>query len=231
VNRAILLTGQNSVVLAKVSAIPQIFRSFGRALAAVVVMCSVLIVAASSAMAQSLSPKLDAPKATVVVFASFGCPYCAKSAVLLRHMQQLFPGRLAIEFRHFPLSAKDSDVLPHLAAIAADEQGKFVEFYNAMFAGDAVIKTKAELMQLADLLALDLNKFSADLSSAKTRARLLSDIHSAQGYGVKLTPTLFVQGFKFEGVQSESVLAPIIEDAIAKSAPPPTQENDLETAK
>jgi predicted DsbA family dithiol-disulfide isomerase len=231
VKKATVVTAQNNDVPTKIGAGAQILRRIGRALAVAVLLGSVLIGAASSAVAQSLSAKLDTAKATVVVFAAFGCSYCAKSASQLRQLQQRFPGSLAIEFRHLPLSAKEADLLPHLAAIAAHEQGKFVEFYDAMFAGNAVIRTKAELMQLADLLALDLNQFSADLSSAKTRARLMSDIHSAQGYGVKVTPTLFVQGFKFEGVQSDSVLIPIIEDAIGKSAPTRTLNNDLETAK
>lgn len=217
--------------VAMVGTVRQVLHRLTRVLLIAVVLCSCGIMAQSAAQAQSLTPALDSSKVTVVVFSSFGCPYCAKSAVLLQQMQKLFPGALAIEFRHFPLSAQASDQLPHLAALAADNQGKFLEFHDALFAGHGAIKTEAELTQLANLLHLDLNKFSADLVSAKTRARLMSDIHFAQAFGVKLTPTLFIQGLKLEGLQSESVLRPIIGYAIAKSPAAPVTNNSLETEK
>lgn len=218
-----------SVVMAGV--VRPVRHRLARVFVMAVVLCWGCITTQSVAQAQSLTPKHDSSEVTVVVFASFGCRYCAKSTVLLRQMQKSFPRALTIEFRHFPLSAKAADQLPHLATIAAEEQGKFLEFHDALFGEYGAIKTKAELMQLADLLGLDLKKFSADLASAKTRARLMSDIHFAQAFGVKLTPTLFVRGFKLEGLQSESVLRPIIGDSIAKSSAQPVPKNSLETEK
>src|SRR4051812_44512220 len=94
----------------------------------------VCLLSAPLARAQSLTP--DSPRATVhvVVFESFNCAYCAKSVAMLRDLEQKYHGALAIQFRHFPSSAGTADWLPHEAAFAASEQGKFVPMYDALFA-------------------------------------------------------------------------------------------------
>ena len=80
--------------------------------------------------------------------------------------------------------------------MAADEQGKFWEFHDKLFAAP---KLSNELIEAtATELGLDLAKFKADLNSPKVRMRIDKDLADAQKAGVTGTPTIFINGRKLQ---------------------------------
>ncbi len=179
-----------------------------------------LLLAGSPLSAQSISA--DDPgqitresKATIVVYGAFTCPHTKQASVAIRAMRDKYGRQLAVEFRHFPMSRESKDLLPHLAALAAGEQGRFAEFHDALFASETMPATRGELIVLADLLGLEKEQFRVDLDRPQLMARVEDDIRAAQGYGAVVAPTLFVQGFRLQGVQTEQVLDTLIGNAIS----------------
>src|SRR5690606_10076545 len=69
--------------------------------------------------------RVDAPL-TLVEYADFECPFCARATGVMRELQDRFGCELRYVFRHLPLSDVHGHAeLAALAAEAAGEQGRF----------------------------------------------------------------------------------------------------------
>jgi protein-disulfide isomerase len=100
-----------------------------------------------------------------------------------------------------------------LAAIAADEQGKFWQMHDALFA--AAKKLSPEVIeQAAKDVGLDMEKFKKDMASAETNAKLQKDMADAGKAGVGGTPTLFINGRQVKG-RGANVLQEMIDQELA----------------
>lgn len=168
--------------------------------------------------AQSLTPQVTRPKATIVVFAAFSCPYCAQAVQTLAALQQRYPDSLAVQFKHFPLSLRAEDVLAHEAALAAAAQGKFPLLHDALFRQPRRELDRATLDRLAEQAGLDMPRYRRDMDGHLWRSRVEDDWREAAAFGVRATPTFFVQGFKLEGVPAGDVFETLIDQALAKAA-------------
>lgn len=137
----------------------------------------------------------------IVVFTDFSCPMCARVHEWLKGLD--VPARVA--FRHMPLGPPGP---PAFAAAAAHEQGKFFRF------ADAIFKRRGDPSKLEECAAeanLDLAKFREALASDRARAAVLADMAEAKALGVKVAPTLFVNGVHFVGVPDARLLRAILD--------------------
>ena len=123
-----------------------------------------------------------------IVYADFGCPYCAAAWARLREL----PLRLC--FRHFPMASKHprAPVL-HAAAEAAGQQGAFWEMCDSLYADRGRVDDP-HLWERAERLGLDLERFNADRRSEGVRVRIERDFASGIRAGVSGTPTAFACG-------------------------------------
>jgi len=78
------------------------------------------------------------------------------------------------------------------AALAAQEQGKFWEFHDRLFALGKL--SKEAIDKIAVELNLDIAKFQQDMASPKIQAAINKDLQDAQKAGVTGTPTPFING-------------------------------------
>ena len=78
------------------------------------------------------------------------------------------------------------------AALAANEQGKFWEYHDKLFAQKKL--TQSSLTQIAKDLNLDISKFEKDMKSPEIRGKLQKDLVDAQKAGVSGTPTIYING-------------------------------------
>lgn len=170
-----------------------------------------------AAPAQSLTPRVTRPKATIVVFAAFSCPYCAQATQTLAALQQRYPDTLAIQFKHFPLSLEPGDLLAHEAALAAAAQEKFPQFHDALFRQPQRSLDRTVLDHLAEQSGLDMARYRRDMDGHIWRSRVEDDRREAAAFGVRATPTFFVQGFKLEGLQDGRVFETLIEQSLARN--------------
>ena len=123
-----------------------------------------------------------------IVYADFGCPYCAASWSGLRQL----PLRLCL--RHFPMASKHprSPTL-HAAAEAAGLQGAFWEMCDSLYADRGRVDDP-HLWERAERFGLDLGRFNSDRRSDAVRVRIERDFTSGVRAGVSGTPTAFVEG-------------------------------------
>jgi protein-disulfide isomerase len=138
--------------------------------------------------------------AEVIVYADFGCPYCAAAWARIRAL----PLRLC--FRHFPMASKHPRAPAlHAAAEAAGRQGAFWEVCDSLYADRGRVDDP-HLWERGGRFGLDLERFNADRRSDAVRERVERDFVSGIRAGVAGTPTAFVEGRALHGNLVEQLL-------------------------
>jgi protein-disulfide isomerase len=136
-----------------------------------------------------------------IVYADFGCPYCAAGWGRLREL----PLRLC--FRHFPMASKHPRAPAlHAAAEAAGAQGNFWEMCDSLYAQRGRVDDP-HLWERAERFGLDLDRFRTDCRADAIRERIERDFTSGIRAGVGGTPTGFVDGRRLEGDLTEALAA------------------------
>jgi len=136
-----------------------------------------------------------------IVYADFGCPYCAAAWARLREL----PLRLC--FRHFPMASKHPRAPAlHAAAEAAGLQGAFWEMCDSLYADRGRVDDP-HLWERAERIGLDLERFNGDRRSDEVRARIERDFTSGIRAGVGGTPAAFAGGARVGGDLVESLRA------------------------
>ena len=154
-------------------------------------------------------------KITLVEFSDFQCPYCRVAAPQLHELLKHYPTQVRLIFKEFPLDTHSQAAFAAAAAEAAHKQGKFWEMHDALFADHSDIN-KATVMELAKKFSLDPKKFAADLESRETNNLVVQDIADGTAAGVEGTPTLFIDGQRFNGQISVDSLKPVLDARLKK---------------
>jgi protein-disulfide isomerase len=128
-----------------------------------------------------------------IVYADFGCPYCATGWARLRELS------LRLCFRHFPMASKHPRAAAlHAAAEAAGAQGAFWEMADSLYADRGHVDDP-HLWERAERFGLDLARFRADCRSDEVRGRIERDFVSGIRAGVGGTPWAFAEGRPIQG--------------------------------
>src|SRR5580704_13615767 len=151
----------------------------------------------------------------VVSYGDFLCPYCRRLIPVLRRLREALGDRLVYVFRHFPNErAHPGAEMVARAADAAGKQGKFWPMYDRIFAHELPIPERV-LLDFALDLGLDLGRFTADLHDDETRKSVEEDLEEGRANGVTGTPTLFVDGVRYDGAWDVYSLLEALEQPVA----------------
>jgi len=150
----------------------------------------------------------------LVVYGDFECPYTASA---MREIGRLLDGGAAFElvYRHFPLRT----IHPHAqaaakAAEAAARKDRFWEMHDVLFRNQMHLEPE-DLRRFAERVGLDLERFDADIDDRDIRARVARDVQSGLESGVDGTPSLFIDGVRYEGPRDADSLAVALGPAIS----------------
>ncbi len=157
--------------------------------------------------------RADAP-VEIVEFSDFQCPYCARVKPMTEEILRQYPDQVKVVFKNFPLSSHEHAKPAALAAMAAQNQGKFWEFHDELFAAQREL-SRDKIMAIARDLDLDMNQFQRDIRSRELSRRLQKDMQDGQQAGVRGTPTIFVNGMLLEQRSPEN-LQKMVEEALEK---------------
>ncbi|MBD2387923.1 DsbA family protein [Cylindrospermum sp. FACHB-282] len=153
--------------------------------------------------------KGTALKTVVIEFSDFECPYCAEANKTLKQLLAKYPNELTLVYKHFPLSQIHAEALPAAkAAWAANQQGKFWEYHDALFTNQKQLG-EALYLDIAKNLNLDLVTFKSDRNLADTAIQ--KDLQLAQNLGLSGTPSFVINNKNFSGAVQLSEIEGILQ--------------------
>lgn len=169
-------------------------------------------------------PTLGAPaigpagaRITLVEFSDFQCPYCSKAAVQITATLKAYPNDVRLIFKQYPLDSHPQAGISAAASLAAHAQGKFWPLHDMMFANRPRLSRDSILAWAKDL-GLDMKRFAVDLDSPETRKAVLRDQADGDKAGVEGTPTVFLNGQRYNGDLAPDAIKPVIEGELKRLA-------------
>lgn len=96
---------------------------------------------------------------------------------------------------------------------AAHRQGKGWEMNEKIFANMRALQPD-NLSKYAEEVGLDLGKFKTDFESAEVKDEVAKDAAAGKAAGVRGTPSIFVNGKRYQGDRSLAGFKPVIDDEI-----------------
>lgn len=133
----------------------------------------------------------DSARDTLVVFTDYECPYCATAEQTIEDALERFPSRLAVLYRHFPLSIHPAAPGEALAVECAAGMGRLEVAQRAMFRRSG---TEATPGHLAAATGLPVRELEACWKRGEARARVERDEALARRIGLDRTPSVFLSG-------------------------------------
>tara|TARA_Y100001968_G_scaffold313639_1_gene338038 strand:+ start:2056 stop:3213 length:1158 start_codon:yes stop_codon:yes gene_type:complete len=147
-------------------------------------------------------PIYGSPDAPVVIveFSDFQCPYCSRVNPTLEQVKTTYGDKVALVFRDFPLPMHKEAPQAGAAAQCANDQGKFWEYHDKLFANQRALEDD-KLKGYAAELGLDSAAFDSCLESGKYLAEVEEDKKAGAAVGVAGTPAFFINGQFLNGAR------------------------------
>jgi len=150
----------------------------------------------------------------LVEFFDFGCPACKEFDPELKETLAAFPRDVVLYYKQYPLPIHEESMGAAQAALAAHKQGKYHEMHGLLFENGHAHK-KSDLDKYAGQLGLDMAKFEADYKAVEPQVN--ADKKEGETAEVHSTPTLFINGVRYDGPGWSKYLKMWIEEALAVS--------------
>jgi protein-disulfide isomerase len=140
----------------------------------------------------------ESAKIVIVEFSDFQCPYCILAVPQIQAVLKAYPTQAKLIFKQFPLEIHSRAFLAASSALAARNQGKFWEMHDAMFAHHDEL-SRETFVKLAQGLGLDVARFEKDMDSDEVKKSVQKDVDDGERAGVQGTPTIFINGQRYNG--------------------------------
>ena len=109
-------------------------------------------------------------------------------------MLEQYPDDVKLVFKNFPLTRIHKFAMnAAVAAMAANQQGKFWEFHHELFQNYNKLNDE-KFDEIAQSLALDMAQFKQDMENPALTALVQRDLKDGVDAGVRGTPTIFING-------------------------------------
>lgn len=147
----------------------------------------------------------------IVEYGDYQCPHCGRAYPILKKIQKNLGPDLKFVFRNFPLSEMHPQAFSAaLAAEAAGLQCRFWEMHDLLFESQGALNW-LDLQIYAVKAGLDVLRFQNDINSESLSRKVRHDFKSGVQSGVNATPTLFINGLKYNGAWNEQSLGQYLE--------------------
>lgn len=111
-----------------------------------------------------------------------------------------YKGKIRLAYRQNPLPFHPFASSAAKASLAAQDQGKFWEMYEALFANQKDLSDDG-IRKIAQGVGLNMARFEKDWKSDKYDARIVEDINFAKNNQAGGTPAFFINGVLVSGAQ------------------------------
>ncbi|HEX5386888.1 MAG TPA: thioredoxin domain-containing protein [Gemmatimonadales bacterium] len=170
---------------------------------------------------------MGSPSAPVEIteYADYQCPFCQTFDQLqfpTIKTKLIDTGRLRWRYRDFPLSQHSFSRLAAHSAACADEQGKYWEQHERIYAGQAQWAASSDagryFRDYARENGLDLNRYDACMRSGTYAGRIQASYDEGVRVGVTGTPTLLVGGRLYQGRLDSDAIERLVDSLAPRTA-------------
>jgi len=156
----------------------------------------------------------------IVEFSDFQCPYCQRfHEETYPSLLAAYPGKIRFVYRTLPLppSLHPDAMSAAVAALCAGDQDAYWKYHDKLFSSNSF--GEETYIQYAAELDLNVEEFTACLSSGKYDDIIEQDMEFYSNLGVQSTPTFFVNGLAIIGAQPLSSFTQLIDKELAGEIP------------
>lgn len=156
---------------------------------------------------------------TIVMFSDFQCSACSATHPIVKEVMQQYGDKVRLVVRDFPLHGVHENAQKAAeAAGAANAQGKFFEYIEILYSNQNALDN-ASLKKYAAQIGLNRAKFDAELDKGVYAAEIEKDAAEGESYGIRGTPTLFINGMRVV-VNNAEVMKKLVDKALAQKSSP-----------
>jgi protein-disulfide isomerase len=155
----------------------------------------------------------DAP-IEFIEFSDFQCPFCQRANPTVEQVLKTYGSQIRFVYRHYPLPNHPNARPAAEAAACADEQGRFWQYHDELFAKSNQL-TDADLKEHAAAVGLDAARFAACVDGHRFKNQIDQDIKEGNDAGVSGTPAFFINGRALEGAQPFEAFKRVIDEELA----------------
>jgi protein-disulfide isomerase len=186
------------------------------------------------AAAGYLMGNADAP-VQIIEFADFECPACGSFATLTEpdmRKRLIETGQVSFRFMDYPLAIHSNTWDAHFAAACANEQGKFWEMHDQIFAtqdqwnGMVTNRPKVIFSRLAGAIGLDEAQWEGCYDSQKYKLQIAANMREGDRRAVGSTPTFIIGDKMVPGALGYDQLKAYVDSALARGPIPSTPLGD-----
>lgn len=152
-------------------------------------------------------------RVTIVEYSDFQCPYCTTAVGNLNALMKMYPNDVRLVFKQFPLDNHSNARLAAAASLAAHEQGKFWPMHDKFYQNTRSL-SRGNIMLWAKEQGLDMTKFTTALDSPQIKQLVSKELAEGEKFGVEGTPTIFINGKKYNATIDPQTLKPIIDEEL-----------------
>ena len=165
----------------------------------------------------------------VIEFGDFECPQCGRFATLTEpdvRSRLINTGTIRLRYIDYPLPMHGNTWNASRAAACADEQGKFWEMHDAIFAnqdrwnGEATRNPDKVLKQIGAQIGLKTDAFDQCIDTKKTQAKVQAHHEIATKRQVNATPTFVIGDQQIAAYMPYDQFKSMVDSALAKQGSP-----------
>ena len=152
--------------------------------------------------------KKDAP-VSIQEFMDMQCPYCSRFYPPVKETLKAYPDQVNLIIKNYPLGFHPNARPAAKMALAANEQGKYIEMVEALLDNGGDV-SEAKVKEYAQKIGLDYKKLTDDAKNkdAQYEKQINDDLALGGQVDVRGTPTFFINGHKtmardFNGFKAE----------------------------
>jgi protein-disulfide isomerase len=153
---------------------------------------------------------------TIVQYSDFQCPFCSRVEPTIDQVMKEYAGKVRVAWRNMPLPFHNNAKPAAIAAMAANQQGKFWQMHDILFKNQQNLGS-ADLEKYAQEIGLNMSKFKAALEDKKLAEQIDADAAAGGKIGARGTPAFFINGRFLSGAQPFDRFKALIDEELKKA--------------
>ena len=132
---------------------------------------------------------------------------------VVKKVREVYAGKIRLVIKNFPYRYRDYSHIAAQASLAAGEQGKYWEMHDLLLERSPKL-SRADLIQYAGELGLDVPRFSKALDTQKFKQAIDADLELAAKLDLFNTPTFYINGRQVIGERPFEYMKKIIDEEL-----------------